>query len=108
MMAGLAFTEEIRFYTATVSADNQGGKSITGETLSLSTLASIQEKILPRTSTDGQLTFNQMLKVEIWKNPAFIPTETTQVEWKNKRYTIQAIAENETHTKQVLTLIARA
>lgn len=106
-MAGLAFTEEIRFYTATVSTDNQGGKTITGETLSLSTLASIQEKTLPRTNADGQLTFNQMLTAEVWKNPAFTPTETTQVEWKNKRYTIQAVAENDTHTKQVLTLMAR-
>lgn len=106
-MAGLAFTEEIRFYTATVSTDNQGGKTITGETLSLSTLACIQEKTLPRTSADGQLTFNQMLTAEIWKNPAFTPTETTQVEWKNRRYTIQTIADNDTHTKQLLTLIAR-
>jgi hypothetical protein len=106
-MAGLAFTEEIRFYTATVSTDNQGGKTITGETLSLSTLASIQEKTLPRSSADGQLSFSQMLTAEVWKNPAFTPTETTQVEWKNRRYTIQAIADNDTHTKQVLTLTAR-
>ena len=106
-MAGLAFTEEIRFYTATVSTDNQGGKTRTGEVLSLSTLASIQEKTLPRSNADGQLTFNQTLTAEIWKNPAFTPTETTQVEWKNRRYTIRAIAENDTHTKQVLTLGAR-
>ncbi len=106
-MAGLAFTEEIRFYTATVSTDNQGGKTRTGEVLSLSTLASIQEKTLPRSNADGQLTFNQTLTAEIWKNPAFTPTETTQVEWKNRRYTIRAIAENDTHTKQVLTLVAR-
>lgn len=106
-MAGLAFTEEIRFYTATVSTDNQGGKTRTGETLSLSTLANVQEKNLPRSNADGQLTFNQMLTAEIWKNPAFTPTETTQVEWKNRRYTIQTIADNDTHTKQILTLIAR-
>ena len=106
-MAGSAFTEEIRFYTTTASTDNQGGRIITGETLSLSTLASIQEKTLPRSNADGQLTFNQMLVAEVWKNPAFTPTETTQVEWKSKRYTIQAIAENDTHTKQVLTLVAK-
>ena len=106
-MAGLAFTEEIRLYTATVSTDNQGGRIITGETLSLSTLARIQEKTLPRSNADDQLTFNQMLTAEIWKNPAFTPAESTQVEWKSKRYTIQAIAENDTHTKQILTLMAR-
>ncbi|RFS17005.1 hypothetical protein [Emticicia sp. C21] len=106
-MAGLAFTEEIRFYNATVSSDNQGGKTRTGETLSLSTLACIQEKTLPISNADGQLTFNQMLTAEVWRNPAFTPTETTQVEWKGKRYTIQTIAENDTHTKQVLTLVAR-
>jgi hypothetical protein len=106
-MAGLAFTEQIRFYTQTLATDNQGGKSITGETLSLSTLANIQEKTMPRTDVGGQLTFNKMLTAEIWKNPAFTPTESTQVEWKNKRYTIQTIADNDTHTKQILTLIAR-
>lgn len=106
-MAGLAFTEEIRFYTTTILTDNQGGKTRTGETLSLSTLANIQERTLPRSNADGQLTFNKMLIAEVWKNPAFAPTESTQVEWKNKRYTIQTVVDNDTHTKQVLTLIAR-
>ncbi len=106
-MAGVGFTEELKFYTSTVVNDGQGGKTKSGETLSYTAIAIIKEKPLTKSNADGQLTFNKLLTAEIWKNPNFTSTETTSVEYRGKRYSIQDITDNDLHTKQILTLVAR-
>ncbi|MCR9066271.1 MAG: hypothetical protein NXI00_20030 [Cytophagales bacterium] len=100
-MAGMTYTEPIILKTAVITADGQGGGDVSSFSEVQSTLATIVEKPANRFLNDTT-DFKYSQTITFWKDPSFEIDQSTVVEWRGKRLSIQSIEFNDTVTKCTL------
>lgn len=93
-MAAKYFTEPLIFQEQTLTSDGIGGKTAIGLSNVYTCLANIVEKATSKTEEGGQLAFKNSYEISIWFDPAFTPSEKSQINWNGKNLVILSVVQS--------------